>query len=519
MDGQIEGTSEEAMTSLINEPSTDFHLKLNGQLFHIPHELLRRNIRQVHKLIEKESAVLQGLFQELDTLLASDTLEQDRNALAKLNEIIKKVEIFEKKINKRSDEELKLLERIDARLKFFQELENSKVSKDVSRLTDWYQKYTNVLIGDYLVRSGQQSWCHDGDDDPSNYKVHNPGVVFLKQQQLDELLDYDILLAANRISKSLTQDHDMQPLLHWIGENRTYLKRNCSFLEFEARLQEYVELLKLRDYQGAIGCFQKFLLQFAESNYADLKLASGLLVFINSCQPQQQSELPVDDSIDPQIMVKNEESGPLRVQSAVQTYRKGKYEYFFHRKKPGSDGRLRTPPSSKLIFANHTGNRDLARYTNLLDNHRWETLNRLFTKDYYSMYGISHNEPLLMYLSLGISTLKTRECLHKREESTTETSELDDFLQKDVLTTNCPVCSDEFALIAGTLPYAHHTQSKLFENPVMLPSGNIYDAKKLKLLAANLKRSNLADLKELEVMDPIDKKIYSEKEFITMYPT
>lgn len=507
------------MSTLINEPSTDFHLKLNEQLFHIPHELIRRNVRQVHKLVEKESAILNGLFKELDASLDSDDLEHDKLALAKLNEIIKKVDIFEKKINKRAEEELKLLERIEARLEFFQELENAKVTTDVSRLTDWYQKYTNVLIADYLIRNDQVKSCHEQDTRNAalvDEKYWNPGVVFLKQQELNRLLDYDILLAGNRISKSLTEDHDLQPLLHWIGENRTFLKRNCSFLEFEARLQEYVELLRLRDYKGAIGCFQNFLLQFTESNYADLKLASGLLVFINSCQ-QQQPMTSVDESIDPQIITTNDSEmsrsfAPSNLQS-----RDEMFQYFFRRNSVTT--KAPPPTVSKVIFTQHDGNMDFARYTNLLDSKRWSTLNELFTKEYYSMYGISHSEPLLMYLSLGISTLKTKECLHKREPSTSESPALDEYLQKDVLTTTCPVCSDEFAPIAKDLPYAHHTQSKLFENPVMLPNGNIYDAKKLKTLANALNRANLADLKDLEVMDPIDKKIYSESEFITMYPT
>lgn len=509
------------MTSLINEPSTDFHLKLNEQLFHIPYELLRRNVKQVHKLIEKESAVLQGLFKELDKLLESQELEQDKAALVKLNEIIKKVEIFEKKINRRSDEELKLLERIHVRLKFFEELEESKASGNVSRLTEWYQKYTNVLIGDYLIRNDQVRSSAEpesgGDDGSIDDKLWNPGVVFLKQQQLDRLLDYDILLAANRISKSLTEDHDMQPLLHWIGENRTFLKKNCSFLEFEARLQEYVELLKQRNYKGAISCFQKFLLQFAESNYADLKLASGLLVFINSCQPQQPVR-PIDELIDPQIITRNEDSCTA-FRSTSQSSHDEMYEYFFRRKVPNKESGVPTPSISKLIFKQRHGNRDLARYTDLLDSRRWHTLNELFTKEYYLMYGISHSEPLLMYLSLGISTLKTRECLHKKEIPASDKLALDNYLERDVLATTCPVCTDEFASIAKDLPYAHHTQSKLFENPVMLPNGNIYDAKKLKSLAAALNNASLANLKDSEVMDPIDKKIYSEKEFITMYPT
>lgn len=503
------------MGSLIHEPSTDFHLKLNEQLFHIPHELLRKNVRQVHKLIERESSTLQSLFSELNVSLQANSLDQDKLALNKLNEIIRKVDLFERKLTKRVDEELRLLERIDSRLKFFHGLQNAKESQDVSKLTDWYQKYTNVLIADYLIRNDQVHLNSLQDDEDSvtlqDGKMWNPGVTYLKQQQLESLLDYDILLAANRISKSLTVDHNLEPLLHWIGENKVFLKKNRSFLEFEARLQDYVELLKAGDYKSAIGRFQKFLLPFVESNYSDLKLASGLLVFINSCR-QEESKLQVNDSIDPQIITNDENNTEPNLRSKDDIY-----EHFF-RKKVAK--RTSTPPTvNKVIFKRYNKNADLARYTDLLDQKRWSTLNELFSKEYYSMYGISHKEPLLMYLSLGISTLKTKECLHRKEFVSSDNPKLDEYLQKDVLGTTCPVCSEEFAPIAKDLPYAHHIQSKLFENPVMLPNGNIYDAKKLKALALNLNRSNLADLQEFEVVDPIDKKKYPETDFIKMYPT
>lgn len=502
------------MGSLMNEPDTDFHLKLNEQLFHIPHELVRKNVKQVQKLIDRETAVLQKLFTEMNKLLESNTLEQDKLALVKLNDIIKHVDHIEKRLNKRGEEELKLLNRIDSRIKFFKELEESKASRDVSRLTEWYQKFTNLLVGDYLMRNSTVRSNSSVPENISNEdeKYWNPGVVFLRQQNLKTLLDYDILLSANRISKALTESHDLGPLLSWIGENKSFLKRNYSFLEFEARLQEYVELIKTANFIDAIACFRNYLLQFMESNFADLKLASGLLVFIKSCEYNQimsQSKISYDQERNNNI--------PNGKSEACFTTRDQIYKHFFHKKvlpKPS------LPYSSNDFNLNYCNkNLDFERYTDLLDEKRWSTLNDSFTKEYYSMYGISHQEPLLMYLSLGISALKTKECVNHRVVISSDNEKLDSFIDENVLTSNCPVCSEEFAPIAKNLPYAHHTESKLFENPVMLPNGNIYDAKKLKLLATTLNRKNLCSLDDGKVMDPIDKNIYSESEFITMYPT
>ncbi|GAV48701.1 hypothetical protein ZYGR_0N01050 [Zygosaccharomyces rouxii] len=505
------------MGSLFNEPSTDFHLKLNEQLFQIPHELLRKNVRLVQKLIDKETQGLNEDFQEMNALLAENELDQDKVALTKLGEIIKRVDSFEKKLNKRLNEDLQLLNRIRTRVSFFQDLEDAKTLGDHSKLTQWYQDYTNLFIGDYLIRNSkirgkelsEGKYGGDEDDDERNW---NPGVMFLRQQHLEQLIDYDILLAANRISKSLTEEHDLSPLIEWIGENKNFLKRNCSILEFEVRLQEYVEFLKNGQYKNAIECFQCFLLQFMETNFADLKLASGLLVFIKSCEPP--SPPSTDGIIDPQIIAGDEfaKDGNLVLKSKADVHR-----HFFHRKAFKSAD---TPTMSNAFkFNNLTKNMDFARYTDLLDAKRWTAISELFLKEYYSMYGISHLDPLLMYLSLGISTLKTKECLHEREFSSSDFHKLDGFIHQGVLRNTCPVCSSEFAPIAKDLPYAHHTQSKLFENPIMLPNGNIYDMKKLKTLAATLLRENLYPLKDNEVLDPIDKQVFSETDFVTMYPT
>lgn len=235
--------------SLINEPTVDFHLKLNEQSFHIPNELLKKNVRLVNKLIERETKKLQLLFKELDVLLIAN---EDKSGVIKLNEIIRTVEVFEKKLHKRVDIECELLQRIQYRINYYQSLDRLKQGGDRDGLIAWYQKYTNLLIGDYLTRNGA---CYDKElkeeeqqtstwssmsssgtdvtmnDDHSiksklksgsissaevskqglyGLKVEqkfNAGVEFLKQQKLENLLDYDILLAANKISKSLSLIH------------------------------------------------------------------------------------------------------------------------------------------------------------------------------------------------------------------------------------------------------------------------------------------------------------------------
>ncbi|CAI2037430.1 hypothetical protein SEUBUCD646_0I00810 [Saccharomyces eubayanus] len=515
-----------AEKSIFNEPDVDFHLKLNQQLFHIPYELLSKCVKHTQATIYKETKFLHEHISTLNEIFEHNDVEHDRLALAKINELIRKIDHMEKFLNIQAKSHCEILNRIKKRLEFFHELKDIKSRNNEiplnennpdmrNKLIRWYQSYTNILIGDYLTRNNPIKYNSETNEH------WNSGVVFLKQTQLEDLIDYDVLLEANKISTSLLNDHDLLPLISWVNENKKTLTKTSSMLEFQARLQEYIELLKAGNYIDAIICFQKYLLPFIESNFTDLKLASGLLIFIKYCNKQKPnsssgSRLDTED-----IKSKNLPMNKDQI-----------FQHFFHKCLPRdtSDPETNTTDYDKSsLISSHNG--DFERYLKLLDDERWSVLNNLFLKDFYSMYGISQNDPLLIYLSLGISSLKTRDCLNpsddeERNEGTeiTATPEndlghLQIFTLHSLKRKNCPVCSETFKPVTKSLPFAHHIQSQLFENPILLPNGNVYDSKKLTKLAKALKKQNLISLSPGQIMDPVDMKVFCESDSIKMYPT
>lgn len=502
------------MSSLICEPNTDFHLQLNEQSFHIPYTLLQRNYKQFHALVEKESVVLQKKIAELNLLLSEDTLDQDKIALTKLNTVIKNLDVFEKKVNQKLETEYELLNRIKARIQFFNELEEAKETGNRRKLIDWYQKYTNLLIGDYLTRNSKLHgnkglFILNAADDKEYW---NPGEAFLKQQQLDHLLDYDILLNANKISKALTESHELKPLISWIKENQQYLLARSSELQFKARLQEYIELLRNQQNSKAVLCLQTNLLPFLNTNFDDIKTACGLIVYIESCNKNKQYNF-----INSTKLEEHQKARENKKLDELCTSKRDAYQYFFHKSLPVDN--LPEPSINVESNGQFFSSENLVQYMELLDEMRWVELDELFLEEYYSLFGIGKNDPLLIYLSLGISTLKTRDCLNHENDIPTEFDILESNLQQHGVKNTCPVCSEAFAPISENLPYAHHTESRLFENPVMLPNGNVYDAKKLKNLSINLTKRKIFPLQKGEVLDPIDKRVYLETDFIKMYPT
>jgi len=74
-------------------------------------------------------------------------------------------------------------------------------------------------------------------------------------------------------------------------------------------------------------------------------------------------------------------------------------------------------------------------------------------------------------LSAGLTALKTPACHSAYASSSSNTSSM--------TTRLCPICSTELNELARNLPYAHHSQSFVEHDPLVLPNGRIYGRDRL----------------------------------------
>ncbi|OWB76099.1 hypothetical protein B5S32_g248 [[Candida] boidinii] len=172
-------------------------------------------------------------------------------------------------------------------------------------------------------------------------------------------------------------------------------------------------------------------------------------------------------------------------------------------------------------------NNNLKPYKILLDDERWKQLADFFLFNFNELYGIDQKLSLLTILSCGISALKTKSCenhdfnknlnlqkddpnkqngnhhhhihhhhSHKKLNGTAtlnfdniinDISKLND--KETMIATfslnSCPICSTELFELTKELPFSHQIKSNIYENPVMLPNGNIYQRDKLIKLNQN----------------------------------
>ncbi|KAJ1933279.1 GID complex subunit containing RING finger motif, partial [Linderina pennispora] len=91
--------------------------------------------------------------------------------------------------------------------------------------------------------------------------------------------DSSLFTLVMRIERDLKEQHLCQSTLQWCADNRSALRKIDSSLEFELRLQEYIELIRARNTAEAIVYAKKHLVAWSETQMPRIQRAMTLLAF------------------------------------------------------------------------------------------------------------------------------------------------------------------------------------------------------------------------------------------------
>jgi len=79
--------------------------------------------------------------------------------------------------------------------------------------------------------------------------------------------------------------------LAWCAENKNSLRKNKSTLEFELRLQQFIELIRDDRPREAMAHSKKFLTPHSDAHFSDIQRAAGLLAMLPTTQCKRYKEL------------------------------------------------------------------------------------------------------------------------------------------------------------------------------------------------------------------------------------
>ncbi|KAI9837563.1 MAG: GID complex subunit containing RING finger motif [Sarea resinae] len=242
------------------------------QLLRLPHELLRKNFKTSQRLVEREREFVLGSLKATATAsLSTDEAQQGPQSLAALDTMISRMQGLKRKLEALHDEEKTIHEHSHKRIQHLQDLYEIPNLMDV-KYDEWSKIRLNRLLVDYMLRSGYGESAR----------------ALAREKHIEELVDVDVFVQCHRIEESLRRGRTQDCLL-WCNENKQALRKNNSNLEFELRLQQYIELVRSCQTQKLLEAThhaRKYLAPHRDTQFAEIHRAAGLLAFTPDTQAE-----------------------------------------------------------------------------------------------------------------------------------------------------------------------------------------------------------------------------------------
>ncbi|QNP99842.1 YALIA101S03e13828g1_1 [Yarrowia lipolytica] len=249
----------------------DNALLLEEPLLRVPYEMLRKNLKTVHKHMTQESTMveqtLSKLQQSTQHVAAEYGEKQQEEARESLDHLISRVRGLKRKIATLKEEQNETLTTTKARVEHLNVIFDNEKETDPEKQKEtekkWLRTRLERLLTDYFLRQG----------------FSETAKSFAQNRGITSLVDVTILDQCISVETSLRQRHSTAECLAWCSENRSFLRKTRSSLEFEVRLQHYVELVKSGRVEDALKYCQRFLSKNADIHLREIQQAAGLLAF------------------------------------------------------------------------------------------------------------------------------------------------------------------------------------------------------------------------------------------------
>ena len=459
----------------------DHYITLHHAQFKTPIEVLRKNFKNLQKLIEKQNKHLNHLLSQ-SPLPIKEMITSQETFTKKLRIRVKQHNDHVEKLKLRMDRAHRMKQLWDK----YGRMTTSQLNEGVPlELLDFYREETNLLIAEYLIHTSN-NFVANTDKDVDDGGGSNIAVVLAKGLGVSDLIDTDVIFQGLKIRDQIVNGHSLKLLKLWCIENRKNLKasreqyperlNDGGDIEFECDLQEFLQLIQSNQFDVALMYAKKYLEPFQLEEQIQKVARGGSIAW---------AKLMLKDRTD-----SNEG-----------------YKHYYR-----SRGTRKASVSEV---------RDLTqKYMMLVSPQRWEQLGDQFISNFKALYGIEERPLLVTMLNIGGSTMKTKAC--KLSGNIEDDGKFADIInQKGTASVHaqtdaeklalyygsskCPICSPLMKHLLNSLPYTLQTRSNIYDDPIILPNDHIYSFREL----IYLNRSDFNN-QNLGVMNDVSNSDYTK---------
>ncbi|CAG8025244.1 unnamed protein product [Penicillium salamii] len=253
---------------------TSHHLQ-DQPLLRLPHELARRNFKSVQRAVEREKEYVIPALKDTANASLSNTQTPDQT-LAALDAMISRMQGLKRKMEGLQEEENKIHNQSRKRIQHLEALHKIPSLADV-KYDQWSRVRLDRLLVDHMLRSGYS----------------DSAQKLAKERSIEDLVDLGVFTQCQRVVESLRK-RETKEALQWCGENKAALKKTQHNLEFELRLQQYIEMVRTQDKSKKVEAIihaKKYLVSNQQSQNTEIMRAAGLLVFTQDTRAEPYKSL------------------------------------------------------------------------------------------------------------------------------------------------------------------------------------------------------------------------------------
>ncbi|KAI9102804.1 CTLH/CRA C-terminal to lish motif domain-containing protein [Phlyctochytrium arcticum] len=231
-------------------------LSLEQPLLKVPAEQLKKSARTTQRYVEY---VMKEVTAELGKM--SKGPKDTEDATRRLGEVVTRLQKLKRKLAETKGEEQLYIHRTKVRLTHLKELMGIQ-SAESDEYTRWSQTRLDRILADYMLRNGY---------------AETAGLL-ASEGQLKDLVDQELFQESRQVEDAL-RNMNCAEALRWCTDNRSSLEKIQSTLEFNIRLQEYIELVRSQKREEAIKYARKYLTGWQATHLKEIQQALALLAF------------------------------------------------------------------------------------------------------------------------------------------------------------------------------------------------------------------------------------------------
>lgn len=220
----------------------------------MPYETLKRATRERKYAIDELQEIIRKLSAAGTTPTASAT-----SAVSELEGKVRQVQRLKRKLDAVSNEEREEVHRCCLRFEHLKELGRPERLGHLK----WNEKRINRILVDYMLRRGYMEAAH---------------LLVQSSAGLQGLTDMHLFADTQNVLTAF-ESKNCSAALQWCHLHATRLRKMKSPLEFQIRVQEYIELLRTNSHQAALEYARQHLTPWAEYFPGEFRKSVALIAF------------------------------------------------------------------------------------------------------------------------------------------------------------------------------------------------------------------------------------------------